>query len=58
MGEREEELPEGRKLADQGNTDAKLFVPDSSEEQDELQEDAPEDAQGASDAGPEGGEAA
>jgi len=56
--EREEEVPEGRKLADQGNTDAKLFVPDEEAEQDELQEQAPDDSQGSGGAGPEGGEAA
>ncbi len=31
--EREEEVPEDRKLAEQGNTDAKLFVPDEPDEE-------------------------
>lgn len=33
--EREEEVPEDRKLAEQGNTDAKLFVPDDTEGEDD-----------------------
>jgi hypothetical protein len=35
------ETEEDRKLADQGNTDAKLYVPDEAEQQDEHHEDAP-----------------
>jgi hypothetical protein len=35
-----------RKLAEQGNTDAKLYVPDEAEQEDEHHEDAPDETSG------------
>ncbi|MDQ3588051.1 MAG: hypothetical protein M3433_07375 [Actinomycetota bacterium] len=55
MAERDEEAPDGFGLAEQGNTDAKLFVPEYSKDKNELQEEAPEVS---GEGGPEGGEAA
>ncbi|MDQ3587610.1 MAG: hypothetical protein M3350_08730 [Actinomycetota bacterium] len=58
MPERGDEAPEGRRLAEQGNTHAKLFVPEDSEDKDELQERAPEDAEASGVGEPEGGKGA
>jgi len=54
--EREEEAPEGRRLAEQGNTGAKLFIPEGSEDK-ELQGEALEGAEASGGGGPEGREA-
>ena len=50
--EHEEEVHEDRKLAEQGNTDAKLFVPD------EPDEEADEEADEGSEEDPEGSDTA
>ena len=58
MAERDDE-PAGRlRLAEQGNTDAKLLVPEDSKDKEELQDHAPDDAEASGGGGPEGGEAA
>ena len=56
--EEEEEAPAGRRLAEQGNTDAKLFVPDDNQDQDVPQEDGLEDAEASGEGEPEGTEEA
>ncbi len=58
MAEREDEAPAGRRLAEQGNTDAKLFVPDDKQDQDVPQEEVPEDAEASGEGEPEGAEEA
>jgi len=58
MAEREEGLPPGRKLAEQGNTDAKLFVPDDDEDKDEVTEQRPEGAEASGEGEPEDAEEA
>lgn len=58
MGERNEDAPEGLRPAEQGNTDAKLLVPEYSKDKNELQEEAPHDAEASGEGEPEGGEAA
>ena len=46
--EREDEVPGDRKLAEQGNTDAKLFVPDDADEEtDEGSEDEGSEDEGS-----------
>ena len=55
--EREEEEPEGRRLAEQGYTGAKLLVPEGSEDKDELQGEALEGVEASGGGGPEGREA-
>lgn len=58
MAERADEASERGRLAEQGNTDAKLFVPEDSEDKDELSEHAPDDGDASGGGGPEGGEGA
>ncbi len=58
MPEREEEAPDGARMAEQGNTAAKLFVPEDSDDKAELSEQAPEDAEASSGGGRESGEGA
>jgi hypothetical protein len=58
MAERDDETTGRLRLAEQGNTDAKLVVPEDSKDKDELQDHAPADADASGGGGPEGGEAA